>query len=76
MTAMTRSIILIVSLAVVPAAGALAQNTQSSDQTTPSAQNPNTPGATGRTIVKGDNSTIHGDRRGTREEKTGEISGK
>jgi hypothetical protein len=34
-------------------------------------ENPTVPGATGDTIVRGDNSTISGDRRGTIEQKTG-----
>jgi len=38
---------------------------------TPQDENPTVPGATGRGIVRGDNSTISGDRRGTVEQKTG-----
>lgn len=38
---------------------------------TPADENPTVPGATGQSIVKGDNSTISGDRRGTIEQKTG-----
>ncbi|MGD0103737.1 MAG: hypothetical protein ABSC06_06835 [Rhodopila sp.] len=38
---------------------------------TPADENPTVPGATGATIVKGDRSTISGDRRGTIEQKTG-----
>ncbi len=38
---------------------------------TPAAENPTVPGATGMTIVKGNNSTISGDRRATTEQKTG-----
>jgi hypothetical protein len=38
---------------------------------TPAAENPTVPGATGLGIVKGDNSTISGDRRATIEQKTG-----
>jgi hypothetical protein len=37
----------------------------------PAALNPNDPGATGRTDVRGDDSTIAGDRKGTLEEKEG-----
>jgi hypothetical protein len=37
----------------------------------PAAKNPNDPGATGRTDVRGDDSTIAGDRKGTVEEKEG-----
>ena len=35
---------------------------------------PNTPGATGRTIVRGDNSTIAGDAQATRMQQTGGYS--
>jgi hypothetical protein len=38
---------------------------------TPAVENPTVPGATGLGIVKGDNSTISGDRRATTEQKTG-----
>nr|WP_294509303.1 hypothetical protein [uncultured Rhodopila sp.] len=38
---------------------------------TPAAENPTVPGATGIGIVKGDNSTISGNRRATIEQKTG-----
>ncbi len=38
---------------------------------TPAYANPTVPGATGLTIVKGNRSTISGDRRGTIEQKTG-----
>jgi hypothetical protein len=38
------------------------------------AANPNVPGATGRTIVPGDNSTIAGDAMDTQMERTGAIS--
>jgi hypothetical protein len=37
----------------------------------PAAQNPNVPGATGMTVVHGDNSTIGQDRTGSVEEKIG-----
>jgi hypothetical protein len=36
---------------------------------------PNRPGATGRTIVSGDSSTINGDRTATTMQQTGAISG-
>jgi len=42
----------------------------------PADENPRVPGATGDTIVRGDNSTIRGDRRATIEEKTGVVEGK
>ncbi len=38
---------------------------------TPADENPTVPGATGLTIVKGNNSTSSGDRRATTEQKTG-----
>jgi hypothetical protein len=38
---------------------------------TPADENPTVPGATALGIVKGDNSIISGDRRGTIEQKTG-----
>ena len=38
---------------------------------TPPAENPTVPGATGLHIVKGNHSTISGDRRATTEQKTG-----
>jgi hypothetical protein len=41
----------------------------------PAYENPTVPGATGSTIVKGDNSTISLDRRGTVQQKTGDASG-
>ena len=41
------------------------------NESTPANENPTVPGATGRTIVKGDRSTISLDRRGTIEQKTG-----
>jgi hypothetical protein len=39
----------------------------------PAADDPNVPGATGRTIVRGDHSTIGSDRRGTAEQKAGAV---
>jgi hypothetical protein len=36
----------------------------------PAAQNPNVPGATGRTVVPGTNSTVSGDRPATANSKT------
>jgi hypothetical protein len=39
------------------------------------AANPDFPGATGRTIVPGSNSTIAGDSMATQMERTGSISG-
>jgi hypothetical protein len=40
-----------------------------------SASNPNVPGATGRTIVEGDRSTIAGDAKATRMQQTGAYGG-
>lgn len=37
------------------------------------AKNPTVPGATGRTVVPGSNSTVAGDRAGTIETKTGQT---
>ncbi|MEA2731382.1 MAG: hypothetical protein QOF70_5857 [Acetobacteraceae bacterium] len=42
---------------------------------TPADENPSVPGATGETIVRGDRSTISGDRRATIEQKTGGLGG-
>ena len=39
------------------------------------ASNPDVPGATGRTIVPGDNSTINGDSWATQMERTGALGG-
>jgi hypothetical protein len=39
------------------------------------ASNPDVPGATGRTIVPGDNSTIDGDSMATQMERTGALGG-
>jgi hypothetical protein len=41
------------------------------EKDTPAYENPTVPGATGETVVKGDRSTISGDRRGTIQQKTG-----
>ncbi len=40
-----------------------------------SAANPNVPGATGRTIALGNNSTIAGDAEATRMQQTGAVGG-
>ena len=72
-------------LAVGPMAGALAQTTgpsiganshkdadiRAGSDTTSS----NTPGATGKTVVPGSNSTVSGDRSGTAETKSGAVGG-
>jgi hypothetical protein len=41
---------------------------------TPADENPTVPGATGRTIVRGDRSTISNDRRATIQQKTGAMT--
>ncbi len=41
----------------------------------PTAANPTAPGATGRTVVPGDKSTVGTDRQGTTQTKTGSGSG-
>jgi hypothetical protein len=66
---------LIASLVAVPAVGALAQNTQS-NTSAPADRNSNTPGATGHTIVKGDNSSISDARRGAAQQKSGDVGSK
>jgi hypothetical protein len=40
----------------------------------PAAENPTVGGATGNAIVKGDQSTISGDQRGTTQQKTGQAT--
>jgi hypothetical protein len=37
-------------------------------------RNPNLSGATGNTVVPGDNSTVSADRRGTTQQKTGTVT--
>jgi hypothetical protein len=49
-------------------------NMSSSTSRIPSFADPHTPGATGRTVVLGDPSTIAGDRAATRDEQTGAYS--
>ncbi len=41
----------------------------------PADANPNVRGATGEGVVQGDNSSVSGDRKGTTQQKTGQISG-
>ena len=41
---------------------------------TPTVENPTVAGATGRTIVRGDRSTISNDRRATIQQKTGGVA--
>jgi hypothetical protein len=75
----SRSFALVASLIALPLVGAVAQqNNKASNSTTngtsSAAQNPNVPGATGRTIVPGDRSTIASDKPATVENKTGAVS--
>ena len=72
-------------LAVGPIAGALAQTTGPSIgansqkdagvRAGSDATSSTTPGATGKTVVPGSNSTVAGDRSGTAETKTGGVAG-
>ena len=72
-------------LAVAPVAGALAQTTgpligadshkEADIKAGSDATSSNTPGATGKTVVPGSNSTISGDKAGTAETKSGAIGG-
>lgn len=39
------------------------------------ASNPNLPGATGRTVIRGNTSTISGDAKATRQQQTSTVSG-
>ena len=74
--------ILASALLAFPVAGAFAQNTSTTTTTTAptgtqhgaAAENPHVKGATGDTIVKGDRSTIAGDKSATSEQKTGNLA--
>ena len=60
----------------VPLAGAMAQQpAQTGDavnnRPSPAANNPKTPGATGRSVVPGDKSTIAGNKAATADTKSG-----
>jgi hypothetical protein len=88
MTKISRSILLAASLLVVSTAGTLAQSASGGDTATtdskrtpadtagpkgiPAYSNPNVPGATGDTIVRGDDSTLAGDRAATKDWKSGQ----
>jgi hypothetical protein len=63
------SILLALSISIISTAGVLAQNANSSSGRIPAYANPNVPGATGSTVVRGDNSTIAGDRAATIEQR-------
>ncbi len=90
MAMISRSTLLAASVLLAATTGAFAQsnNTAGSGSVSPPppyprvdtnavprSENPNVPGATGETIVRGDRSTIAGDARATVEQKTGEVSG-
>jgi hypothetical protein len=75
-------VVLTASLLALPMAGAWAQTTDSTTKGSSTSmsshaamdKNPHVKGATGSTIVKGDRSTIAGDKGGTAEQKTGQLS--
>jgi hypothetical protein len=69
MTKFSSSILLALSISIISTAGALAQNANSSSGRIPAYANPSVPGATGNTVVRGDNSTIAGDRAATIEQR-------
>lgn len=85
----SRSLIVAASLIVTPIIGAMAQsnpsgakdnkaqpsmsNTQTGSQETGSARNRHVEGATGKTIVPGNESTVAGDKKATSEQKTGIV---
>ena len=75
--------LLAAALLTLPAAGAWAQASSSnttngmpmnSQSGSTAAENPHVKGATGDTIVKGDRSSIAGDKSATSEQKTGDSS--
>lgn len=86
MTLRLRSLVFAASLVAIPLAGALAQsspsaakdnraqpsmsNEQSGSTETGPATSKHTEGATGRTIVPGDESTVAGNRKATSQQKT------
>lgn len=88
MTKISRSILLAASLLVVSTAGTLAQSKSGGDtaatdskrtpadtagpKSIPAYSNPNVRGATGDTIVRGDDSTLAGDRAATKDWKSGQ----
>ncbi len=81
MNAITRSLTMAVLLSAAPVVAVLAQGTGSTPGMAPTyqtgqASNSHTPGATGDTVVKGDHSTVSGDRRATKaQQKTGSGTG-
>jgi hypothetical protein len=77
MTKILQSIPLAACVIALSTVGALAQtNPGHSSQTTggvPNAQNPTVPGATGHSVVPGNNSTMSSSSTGTGEQRTGQI---
>ena len=78
MNSHSRSFILVAFLAVMPLAGTAAQQSNaagSSGGNQPAAaKNLNTPGATGKTVVPGNKSTVAGDKNSTVDAKTGQTN--
>ena len=74
---MSRTVVLASALSALLGSGllsvsqALASAPGGAQATEQSASNPNVPGATGRTIVRGDCSTIAGDAKATRMQQEG-----
>ena len=74
---MSRTIVLASALSALLGSGllsvsqALASAPAGAQATQQSTSNPNVPGATGRTIVRGDRSTIAGDAEATRMQQEG-----
>jgi hypothetical protein len=72
------SVLLAASLSVLSGAGALAQSTPGHDPATRSSKstqtdaNPTKPGATGDAVVRGDDSTLAGDRAATTIQRDGQ----
>jgi hypothetical protein len=78
MTLNSRYLILAASLVAIPVAAAMAQQNNPAEANPaataqPGAKNPDKPGATGRTVVLGDQSTVAGDKAGTAGAKTGQT---
>jgi hypothetical protein len=69
MTKFSSSILLALSISIISTAGALAQNANSSSGRIPGYADPSVPGATGNTVVPGNNSTITGDSAATIEQR-------
>jgi hypothetical protein len=69
MTKFSSSILLALSIWIISTAGALAQSANSSSGRIPGYADPSVPGATGSTVVRGNDSTITGDRAATIEQR-------